>query len=176
MLKAAIRDPNPVIFLENEISYGKSYDIPESEVYEDGEYLVEIGKAAIVRKGSDVTITAFSLMVDNALEAADKLEKEGISAEVIDLRTLRPLDKETILQSVRKTNRLVATEEGWAYSGIASEISSIVMEEAFDSLDAPVERVCGKDVPLPYAANLEKLALPQSEDIYRAAKKACYKD
>lgn len=175
LLKAAIRNPNPVIFLENEISYGHSYDIPEDGTYEDGEYLVEIGKAAIVKKGTDVTITAFSLQVDNALKAAETLEKEGISAEVIDLRTIRPLDKQTILDSVRRTNRLVAVEEGFPFAGVSAEISAFITEEAFDSLDAPVERVAGKDVPLPYAANLEKLALPQTEDIVKAAKKACYK-
>lgn len=175
LLKAAIRNPNPVIFLENEISYGHSYDVPEDEAYEDGDYLVEIGKAAIIRKGTDVTITAFSLQVDNALAAAEALEKEGISAEVIDLRTIRPLDKQTILDSVRKTNRLVAVEEGFPFAGVGAEISAFITEEAFDSLDAPVERVAGKDVPLPYAANLEKLALPQTDDIIKAVKKVCYK-
>ncbi|MDX1948912.1 MAG: pyruvate dehydrogenase complex E1 component subunit beta [Rickettsiales bacterium] len=175
LLKAAIRNPNPVIFLENEISYGKSYDIPEEEIFNSGDFVVEIGKAAIVRKGSDVTITAFSLQVDNALLAAEELAKDGISAEVIDLRTIRPLDKETIINSVKKTSRLVSVEEGWPFAGVASEISSTIMEEAFDYLDAPVERVCGVDVPLPYAANLEKLALPQVADIIKAAKKTCFR-
>lgn len=175
LLKAAIRNPNPVIFLENEISYGKSYDIPDEAEYNSGDYLVEIGKAKIVRVGTDVTITAFSLQVEFALEAAEQLAKEGISAEVIDLRTIRPLDKETIINSVRKTNRIVTVEEGWPFAGVAAEISAVVQEEAFDALDAPVTRVTGKDVPLPYAANLEKLALPQVEDIIKAVKKVCYK-
>lgn len=176
LLKAAIRNPNPVIFLENEISYGKSYEVPENDNYTSGDYIVEIGKAAIIRQGTDVTITAFSLQVDNALKAAEILEEEGISAEVIDLRTIRPLDKETILNSVRKTSRLVAVEEGFPFAGVTAEISALVMAEAFDSLDAPVERVAGKDVPLPYAANLEKLALPQIDDIVKAAKRACYRE
>ncbi len=176
LLKAAIRNPNPVIFLENEISYGKQYDIPEDESYNAGDFVYEIGKAAIVRKGTDVTITAFSVQVDAALAAAEQLEEEGISAEVIDLRTIRPLDKETILNSVRKTSRLVTVEEGWPTAGIGAEIAAIIMEEAFDSLDAPVERVAGVDVPLPYAGNLEKLALPQVADIIKAAKRACYRN
>jgi len=170
LLKAAIRDPNPVIFLENEILYGQSFEMPEDE-----DLLVEIGKAAVLREGTDVTITAFSLQVKAALDAAAELEKDGISAEVIDLRTLRPLDKETILESVRKTSRLVTVEEGWPFAGIGAEISAIIMEEAFDSLDAPVIRVSGKDVPLPYAANLEKLALPQTADIIEAVKQVCYR-
>ncbi len=175
LLKAAIRNPNPVIFLENEISYGKSYDVPE-DGYESGDYLVEIGKAKIVREGSDVTITAFSLQVDMALAAAEALEEEGISAEVIDLRTIRPLDKECIINSVRKTSRLVAVEEGFPYAGVAAEIVAMINEEAFDDLDAPVERVTGQDVPLPYAANLEKLALPQVQNIVDACKRACYRN
>lgn len=170
LLKAAIRNANPVIFLENEILYGHTHDIDE-EVDE-----IEIGKAAVVRNGSDVTITAFSLQVKHALEAAQILEQEhGIDAEVIDLRTLRPLDIDTIVSSVSKTNRLVTVEEGWAYSGIGSEIAAVIFEHAFDNLDAPVKRVAGKDVPLPYAANLEKLALPRVEDIVNAAREACYK-
>jgi len=176
LLKAAIRNPNPVIFLENEISYGKSYDIPEDGSYESGDYLVEIGKAKVIRAGTDVTITAFSLQVDMALAAAEALEEEGISAEVIDLRTIRPLDKQTIIDSVRKTSRLVAVEEGFPFAGVCSEIIAIINEEAFDDLDAPVERVTGQDVPLPYAANLEKLALPQVQNIIDAAKKACYRN
>lgn len=175
LLKAAIRNPNPVIFLENEISYGKQYDIPEDGKYDSGDYVVEIGKAAIVRQGSDVTITAFSLQVDNALAAAEQLAEDGISAEVIDLRTLRPLDKETILNSVKKTSRLVTVEEGWPGAGIGAEIVAIIMENGFDYLDAPVERVAGVDIPLPYAANLEKLSIPQVADIVKAAKRACYR-
>ncbi len=171
LLKAAIRDPNPVIFLENEILYGQSFEVPEGD-----DLLVEIGKAVVLREGTDVTITAFSLPVKAALDAATELEKDGISAEVIDLRTLRPLDKETILESVKKTSRLVTVEEGWPFAGIGAEISAIVMEEAFDSLDAPVIRVTGKDVPLPYAANLEKLALPQTADIIEAVKGICYRN
>lgn len=176
LLKAAIRNPNPVIFLENEISYGKSYDVPDDSSYNSGDFLVEIGKAKVIREGSDVTITAFSLQVDMALAAAEELEAEGISAEVIDLRTIRPLDKECIINSVRKTSRLVAVEEGFPYAGIASEIISIINENAFDDLDAPVERVTGQDVPLPYAANLEKLALPQIQNIVDACKRVCYRN
>ena len=170
LLKAAIRDPNPVIFLENEIMYGQSFDVPD-----DPEFVLPIGKAKIERAGKDVTITAFSRMVGHALAAAEKLAAEGIEAEVINLRSLRPLDSATILASLRKTNRLVTVEEGWAYAGIGSEIAAIVMEQAFDDLDAPVVRVCGADVPLPYAANLEQLALPQPEAIVDAAKSVCYR-
>ena len=169
LLKAAIRDPNPVVFLENELLYGRSGDVP---VVDD--FVVPIGKAKIVRPGTDVTITAFSIMVGKALEAADKLAEQGISAEVIDLRSLRPLDIDTIIRSVQKTNRLVTCEEGWASSGIGAEISARVMEQAFDWLDAPVQRVAGADVPMPYAANLEVLALPQPEHIINAAKSVCY--
>ena len=171
LLKSAIRDPNPIIFLENEMLYGQSFEMPD-----DADYTVEIGKAAIVREGSDVTITAFSIAVGLALKAAEELEKEGISAEVIDLRTIRPLDIETIVESAKKTSRVVSVEEGWGFSGIGSEISAIIMEQAFDYLDAPVERVTGKDVPLPYAANLEKLALPQVQDVVDAVKKVCYRN
>lgn len=174
LLKAAIRDPNPVIFLENEILYGHKHHVPEAHIFDD-DYIVPIGKAAVLREGSDVTITAFSLQVQFALDAADQLAKEGISAEVIDLRTLRPLDTATIIASVEKTNRIVAVEEGWPYAGIASEIVALVNEEAFDALDAPPTRVAGKDVPLPYAANLERLALPQVRDIVDAAKAVCYR-
>jgi pyruvate dehydrogenase E1 component beta subunit len=165
LLKAAIRDPNPVIFLENEITYGMTFDVPISE-----DFILPIGKAKIVRPGKDVTITAFSLMVKHALSAAEELAKEGIDAEVIDLRTLRPLDTETIVASVKKTNRLVSVEEGWPYAGIGSELAAQIMELAFDDLDAPVLRVTGKDVPLPYAANLERLALPQIADIVAAVR------
>jgi len=171
LLKAAIRDPNPVIFLENEITYGQSFPEPKGK-----DYIVEIGKAAILKEGTDVTITAFSLQVGIALKAAETLEKKGISAEVIDLRTLRPLDTETIIKSVKKTGRLIAVEEGWPYAGIASEIAATVIDEAFDYLDAPITRVTGKDIPLPYAANLEKLSLPQEIDIVEAAEKACFRE
>lgn len=172
LLKAAIRDPNPVVFLENELLYGQSFDVPED--FGDN-YVEEIGKAAVVREGSDVTITAFSLQVGNALKAAELLAEANISAEVIDLRTIRPLDKATVIASVQKTNRLVSVEEGWPFAGIGSELAALVMEEAFDDLDAPIERVTGVDVPLPYAENLEKLALPQVQTIVDAAKRACYR-
>ncbi|MDJ0683434.1 MAG: pyruvate dehydrogenase complex E1 component subunit beta [Alphaproteobacteria bacterium] len=170
LLKSAIRDPNPIIFLENEILYGQSMDVPDSD-----DWTVPIGKAKVVRAGTDVTITAFSIMVGKALEAADALAAEGISAEVIDLRTIRPLDTATIVQSVQKTNRLVSCEEGWPFSGIGAELAAQMMEQAFDWLDAPVARVHGEDVPLPYAANLEKLALPQASHIVEAAKAVCYR-
>jgi pyruvate dehydrogenase E1 component beta subunit len=170
LLKAAIRDPNPVIFLENEITYGMSFDVPVSE-----DFIVPIGRAKVVRQGKDVTITAFSLMVKYALEAADKLAEEGIEAEVIDLRTIRPLDVATIVESVKKTNRLVSVEEGWAFAGIGSELAAQMCEHAFDYLDAPVTRVAGADVPLPYAANLEELALPRAPKIIEAAKAVCYR-
>ncbi len=170
LLKAAIRDPNPIIFLENEILYGQSFDVPEGD-----DHIVPIGKAAVLREGTDVTIVAFSIMVGHALKAAEELAKEGISAEVIDLRTLRPLDTDTIVESVQKTSRCVSVEEGWPVAGIGSEIAAVIMEKAFDYLDAPVERVAGKDIPLPYAANLEKLALPQIADIVEAVKKVCYR-
>jgi pyruvate dehydrogenase E1 component beta subunit len=171
LLKAAIRNENPVIFLENEITYGDHYEQPDDENYNAGDYLVEIGKAAVLRKGKDITITAFSRYVGFALKAAEELAKDGIDAEVIDLRTIRPLDTDTVIASVKKTNRLVSVEEGWPFAGISSELAAIVMEEAFDYLDAPVARVCGEDIPLPYAANLEKLSLPQVEDIVKAVKK-----
>ena len=170
LLKAAIRDPNPVIFLENEVMYGQSFDVPEHE-----DWVVPIGKAKVVRPGSDVTITAFSIMVGKALEAAEQLAAEGIDAEVIDLRTIRPLDTETIVESVKKTSRLISCEEGFPFAGIGSELAVQMMEQAFDYLDAPVMRVTGKDVPMPYAANLEKLALPQADDIVAAARQACYR-
>lgn len=169
LLKAAIRDPNPVIFLENEMLYGQSFDVGD-------EVEVPIGKAAVLKSGTDVTITAFSLHVGYALQAAEILADAGISAEVIDLRTIRPLDKETIIESVKKTSRLVSVEEGWPVAGIGSELAAIVMEEAFDYLDAPVVRVAGKDVPLPYAANLEKLAIPQVQEIVEACKSVCYRN
>ena len=169
LLKSAIRDPNPVIFLENEILYGQSFEVPDTD-----DWLVPIGKARIVRPGADVTIAAFSIMVGKAMEAAEALAAEGIDAEVIDLRSLRPLDSETVVESVKKTNRLVTAEEGWAFSGIGSELAAQMMELAFDWLDAPVKRVAGVDVPMPYAANLEQLALPQAENIVQAAKDVCY--
>jgi pyruvate dehydrogenase E1 component beta subunit len=170
LLKSAIRDPNPVIFLENEILYGQSSDVPALD-----DYTVPIGRARIVREGVDVTLVTFSISVRDALLAAEVLAGEGIDAEVIDLRTLRPLDTETLLASVRKTHRVVAIEEGWPVCGIGSEIAALMMEQAFDELDAPVLRVTGKDVPMPYAANLEKLALPQPEDIAAAARSVCYR-
>ena len=170
LLKSAIRDPNPIIFLENEILYGQSFPVPV-----DDDWTVPIGKAKVLREGSDVTILAFSIMVGKALEAAEALAAEGINAEVVDLRSLRPLDIDTIVKSVKKTNRVVSCEEGWPFAGIGSEIAAIVMEHAFDWLDAPVARVAGLDVPLPYAANLEKLALPQTEHITEAAKSVCYR-
>ena len=171
LLKSAIRDPNPVIFLEHEILYGQSFDVPD-----DTDWTVPIGKAKVVRPGSDVTITAFSFMVGHALEAAEALSAQGIEAEVIDLRTLRPLDTETIVESVKKTNRIVSVEEGWPVAGMGSEIAAIMMEQAFDWLDAPVKRVCAADVPLPYAANLEKMALPQIDDVVQAVRTVCYAD
>ena len=170
LLKSAIRDPNPIIFLENEMLYGQSFEVPT-----DPEFIVPIGKARIARVGKHVTITAFSKMVGTALAAADILAKDGIEAEVIDLRTIRPLDTDTIVASVKKTNRLVSVEEGWPFAGIGSELSALMMELAFDDLDAPVARVHGADVPLPYAANLEKLSLPQPDWVVDAAKRVCYR-
>ncbi len=170
LLKSAIRNPNPVIFLENEVLYGRSFEVPKS-----GDWTVPLGKAKVLRQGSDVTITAFSIMVGRALEAAEALAKEGIEAEVIDLRTLRPLDTATIVGSVKKTNRLVSCEEGWPFAGMGAEMAALMMEQAFDWLDAPVKRVHGADAPMPYAANLEHLALPQVESVVAAAKEACYR-
>ena len=168
LLKSAIRDPNPIVFLENEVMYGQSFECPISN-----EFTLPIGKAKVEKNGSDITIVAFSIMVGKALEAANELEKNGINVEVINLRTLRPLDLETIINSVKKTNRLITCEEGFGYSGIGAEISSLIQENAFDWLDAPVLRVHGKDVPMPYAENLEKLALPQTSDIINKAKQIC---
>lgn len=170
LLKAAIRDPNPVVFLENEILYGQSFEVPDSE-----DFVLPIGRAKIERAGKHVTITAFSLMVGTALQAAEKLAAEGIETEVINLRTIRPLDVHTIVESVKKTNRLVSVEEGWPVCGVGSELAAQMMDHAFDWLDAPVVRVHGADVPMPYAANLEKLALPQVDDIVAAAKKTLYR-
>ena len=171
LLKSAIRDPDPVIFLENEVMYGQSFSCPDSD-----DFLLPIGKANIEREGVDVTIIAFSIMVGKAIEAADALNDLGINAEVINLRTLRPLDTSTIIDSVKKTNRVVTCEEGFPFAGIGAEISALINEQAFDWLDAPIRRVTGKDVPMPYAANLEKLALPQVDDIINACKDVCYKD
>ena len=171
LLKAAIRDPNPVIFLENEVLYGRTWDVAT-----DPEFVLPIGKAKVVRAGSDVTLVGYSITVGKALEAAEKLAEEGISAEVIDLRSIRPLDSATIVRSVQKTNRCVTVEEAWPTCGIGAELSARIMEEAFDWLDAPVKRVSGVDVPMPYAANLEKLALPQADDIVAAAKAVCYSE
>lgn len=173
LLKAAIRDPNPVIFLENEISYGHSFDVAKEVLQDD--YLVPIGKAAVIRDGSDVTLISYSLQVGYCLEAAEQLAKDGIDAEVIDLRTIRPMDYATIIQSVQKTNRCVVVDEGWPQCSVAADISAKLMEEAFDALDAPVARVNAVDVPLPYAANLEALALPTTERIISATKHVCYR-
>jgi pyruvate dehydrogenase E1 component beta subunit len=170
LMKAAIRCEDPVVFLENELVYGRSFDVPDLD-----DYVLPIGKARIMREGKDVTIVSYSIGVGMALEAAATLADEGIDAEVIDLRTLRPLDKQTVLTSLAKTNRLIVAEEGWPTCSIASEIISICMEEGFDHLDAPVLRVCNEDVPLPYAANLEKLALIDAARIAEAARKVCYR-
>jgi pyruvate dehydrogenase E1 component beta subunit len=170
LLKAAIRDPNPVMFLENEILYGHSSPVPKLD-----DYVLPIGRARIVRPGNDVTIVAWSMGMSYALKAAEELAKDNIDAEVIDLRTLKPMDSESIIESVKKTGRLVTVEEGWKQSGVGAEIAARVMEGAFDYLDAPVARVCGKDVPMPYAANLEKLALPSVAEVVEAAKAVCYR-
>ena len=170
LLKAAIRDPNTVIFLENEILYGQSGPVPKLD-----DYVLPIGKARIARAGKDVTIVSFSIGMTYALKAADELAKEGIEAEVIDLRTIRPMDTETILESVKKTGRIVTVEEGWPQAGVGAEIAAQVMAGAFDYLDAPVTRVTGKDVPMPYAANLEKLALPTVAEVVEAAKAVSYR-
>ena len=170
LLKAAIRSEDPVVFLENELIYGRSFDLPELD-----DHVLPIGKARIMREGKDVTIVSYSIGVGLALEAAEALAAEGIEAEVLDLRTLRPLDREAVLTSLAKTNRLVVAEEGWPVCGIASEIIALCMEEGFDHLDAPVLRVCNEDVPLPYAANLEKLALIDAARIVSAVKKVCYR-
>ncbi len=170
LIKTAIRDPNPVIFLENEILYGRSFDVPEIE-----DYTVPFGKARIWREGDDVTIVSFGIGMSYALEAADRLAEEGIMADVIDLRTLRPMDTDAILASVRKTNRCVTVEEGWPQPSVGSYISSVIMQEAFDYLDAPVINCTGKDVPMPYAANLEKHALVTTDEVIEAVKKVTYK-
>jgi pyruvate dehydrogenase E1 component beta subunit len=170
LLKAAIRDPNPVVFLEHEMLYGVEFDVPDVP-----DWIVPIGKAKVRRQGDAVTITAHSRMVGLALKAAEMLAAEGIEAEVIDLRTLRPLDIDTVIESVKKTNRLVTVEEGWAPMGVGAEVAAQVVEKAFDWLDAPPLRVAGEDVPMPYAANLEVLALPSAERIVEMVKKATYK-
>ena len=171
LLKSAIRDPDPVIFLENEVMYGQSFSCPDDE-----DFTLPIGKANIEKEGEDVTIIAFSIMVGKSIEASNLLKEKNINAEVINLRTLRPLDIDTIIESVKKTNRVVTCEEGFPFSGIGAEVSALITEKAFDWLDAPVKRVTGKDVPMPYAANLEKLALPQVEDIVNACTEVCYQD
>ena len=171
LLKAAIRDPNPVVFLEHELMYGETFEVPDMD-----DFLIPIGKAKVRREGSDVTLVSHSRMVGRCLEAAEILAGEGIDAEVIDLRTIRPLDSDTVIESVKKTNRIVCAEEGWGQSGIGAEIAARVVAQAFDYLDAPPERVFQVDVPLPYAANLEALSLPGADDVVAAAKKVCYKD
>ena len=170
LLKAAIRDPNPVIFLENEILYGHSSPVPKLD-----DFVFPIGKAKIVRPGNDVTIVSWAMGMTYALKAAEELANDGVDAEVIDLRTLRPMDTDTIIASVQKTGRAVTVEEGWQQSGVGAEIAARIMERAFDYLDAPVVRVAGKDVPMPYAANLEKLALPSAAEVVEAAKTVCYR-
>ncbi|HEY0566783.1 MAG TPA: pyruvate dehydrogenase complex E1 component subunit beta [Xanthobacteraceae bacterium] len=170
LLKAAIRDPNPIIFLENEILYGQSFPVPKLD-----DFVLPIGKARIARHGKDVTLVAWSMGMSYALKAAEELAKQDIDAEVIDLRTLRPMDTETIVASVKKTGRLVTVEEGWPQSGVGAEIAAQMMEHAFDYLDAPVARITGKNVPMPYAANLEKLALPSVAEVVEAAKAVCYR-
>ena len=170
LLKSAIRSPDPVIFLENELLYGRSFDVPEAE-----DFIVPIGRAAVKRAGHDVTLVSYSIGVGVALEAAEKLAAQGIDAEVIDLRSLRPLDTITVLASLKKTNRIVVVEEGWPTCSIASELAAVVMEQGFDDLDAPLLRVTNVDVPLPYANNLEKLALVKVDDVVSAAKKVCYR-
>ncbi|MCF6329068.1 MAG: pyruvate dehydrogenase complex E1 component subunit beta [Henriciella sp.] len=169
LLKAAIRDPNPVVFLEHELLYGNSYPVPDLD-----DYILPIGKAAVKREGSDVTLVGYSRMVGFALDAAEELASQGISAEVVDLRSIRPLDMNTVVESVKKTNRLVTCEEGWRHMGVGAEIAAGVTELAFDYLDAPPMRVTQKDVPLPYAGNLEALSLPGVDDIVAAAKEVCY--
>ncbi|HUG45780.1 MAG TPA: pyruvate dehydrogenase complex E1 component subunit beta, partial [Sphingomicrobium sp.] len=170
LLKAAIRSEDPVVFLENELLYGQTFEVPEGE-----DHLLAIGKAKVVRPGKDVTLVSYSIGVGVALAAAKQLEAEGVDAEVVDLRTLRPLDSATVLESLAKTNRMVVVEEGWPTCSISSEIIALAMIEGFDNLDAPVLRVTNADVPLPYAANLEKLALIKTEDVVLAAKRVCYR-
>lgn len=172
LLKSAIRDPNPVVFLENEIMYGEVFNLSDEVMGKD--FLIPIGKCKIMKPGKDVTITAFSKNVKFAVAAAEILEKEGISAEVINLRTIRPLDRDGIINSVKKTNRLVSVEEGWPQCGLGAELCALMMESsAFDFLDAPVERITGRDIPMPYALNLETKTIPQTENIVNAVRKVC---
>jgi pyruvate dehydrogenase E1 component beta subunit len=171
LLKAAIRDPNPVVFLENEIVYGRSFPVPKLD-----DFVLPIGKARVVRAGKDVTLVAYSICVGMIIEAAEAVAKEGIEAELIDLRSLRPLDTATVIESVKKTNRLVTVEQGWPIASIGAEVAAQVVDQAFDYLDAPPMRVTGKDVPMPYAANLEKLALPHVEDVVAADKAVLYRE
>jgi pyruvate dehydrogenase E1 component beta subunit len=170
LLKAAIRDPNPIVFLENEILYGQSFEVPQLD-----DFTIPIGKARVHRPGKDVTLVTYSIGMTYAIKAAAELEKEGIDAEIIDLRTLRPMDTETIVRSVMKTGRCVTIDEGYPQCGMGAEIATRIMEHAFDYLDAPVKRVTGKDVPMPYAANLEKLALPSVAEVVEAAKAVLYR-
>jgi pyruvate dehydrogenase E1 component beta subunit len=169
LLKSAIRDPNPVVFLENEILYGQSFEVP------DGDHVVPIGVAAVLREGTDVTLTCYSRAVEWALEAAETLAGDGISAEVVDLRSLRPLDIDTVVVSVRKTNRMVSVEEGWPVGGLGAELAAQVMAQAFDDLDAPVQRVNSLDIPMAYAANLERMTVPNAEKVVEAVKAVCYR-
>jgi pyruvate dehydrogenase E1 component beta subunit len=170
LLKSAIRDPNPVIVLENEILYGKSFEVPDLD-----DFTIPLGKAKVVRQGKDITLVSFGIGMTYTLEAAAALAEDGIEAEVIDLRTLRPLDRETVIRSVKKTNRCVTVEEGWPVCSIGNHISAVLMTEAFDYLDAPVLNCTGKDVPMPYAANLEKLALTTTREVLEAARAVCYR-
>ena len=169
-MKAAIRDPNPVVFLENEILYGQSFDVPDVE-----DWVLPIGKARIHKQGSDATVVSFGIGMTYAVEAAEKLANDGIDVELIDLRTIRPLDMETVINSVKKTNRLVTVEEGFPQSSVGDHIASQIVQQAFDYLDAPVVTVCGKDVPMPYAENLEKLALPNVDEVVAAVKSVSYR-
>jgi len=173
LMKAAIRDPDPVVFLENELLYGQEFALPKEAL--DENFTLPIGKAVVMKAGTDVTLVAFSKMVGFCLKAAEQLREEGIEAEVINLRSLRPLDRNALASSVRKTNRMVVVEEGWPQCGVGAEISAVVNEDAFDYLDAPVERITGVDIPMPYAENLEKMALPTVADIVRVAKRVCYR-
>jgi pyruvate dehydrogenase E1 component beta subunit len=170
LLKTAVRDPNPVMFLENEILYGKSHEVPDIE-----DFTLPFGKARVCREGTDVTIVSFGIGMTYALAAAERLAEDGIAAEVIDLRTLRPMDTAAVIRSVKKTNRCVTVEEGWPVGSIGNHISSVLMQEAFDWLDAPVINCTGKDVPMPYAANLERLALTSTDEVHEACRAVCYR-
>jgi len=171
LLKSAIRDPNPIVFLENELMYNEIFD----DVSQDENHTIPIGKAKILKEGADITLISFSISLKKVMEAAKILQKEGIEAEVIDLRTIRPLDIPTIISSVKKTNRIISIEEGWPQNSIGAEIAYTIQEEAFDYLDAPIKRITGADCPMPYAENLEKMALPNTKDIISLAKTLCYK-